>query len=143
MMLTPVRIMIVASGTSPSEGLPPGSRQLQLCRRRRFRRARFRRARFRRGGADSADQAGHLGRCQPVIRGAVAEFSAPAPNRLWVADPTYVKTHAGSVCVAYIVDVFSRLIVGWQAARSLRPDLAVDALEMAVSIRRLADADVS
>ena len=63
------------------------------------------------------------------------EFRAPAPNRLWVADLTYVKTHSGWVYVAFIVDVFSRFIVGWQASRSLRADLALDALEMAMWAR--------
>jgi len=70
-------------------------------------------------------------------------FEAAAPNRLWVADLTYVKTHAGWVYVAFIVDVFSRMIVGWQASRSLRSDLAIDALEMAVFNRRRAGADLS
>jgi len=59
-------------------------------------------------------------------------FVAEAPNRLWVADLTYVKTHAGWVYVAFIIDVFSRFVVGWQASRSLRTDLALDALEMAI-----------
>jgi putative transposase len=63
-------------------------------------------------------------------------FSAPAPNRLWVADLTYVKTHSGWVYVAFIIDVFSRFVVGWQASRSLRTDLALDALEMALWARR-------
>lgn len=60
------------------------------------------------------------------------DFKASAPNRLWVADLTYVKTHSGWVYVAFVVDVFSRKVVGWQASRSLRSDLAIDALEMAV-----------
>lgn len=60
------------------------------------------------------------------------QFRAPAPNRLWVADLTYVKTHSGWVYVAFVVDVFSRFVVGWQASRSLRTDLALDALEMAL-----------
>ena len=60
------------------------------------------------------------------------QFSAPAPNRLWVADLTYVKTHAGWVYAAFIIDVFSRMVVGWQLSNSLRSDLALDALEMAV-----------
>ncbi|MCC5953359.1 MAG: IS3 family transposase [Acidimicrobiia bacterium] len=64
------------------------------------------------------------------------KFRAPAPNRLWVADLTYVKTHSGWVYVAFIIDVYSRMIVGWQASRSLRADLAIDALEMAVHNRR-------
>lgn len=64
------------------------------------------------------------------------QFHAEAPNRLWVADQTYVKTHAGWVYVACIIDVYSRCIVGWQASRSLRADLALDALEMAIWARR-------
>ena len=64
------------------------------------------------------------------------QFRAPAPDRLWVADLTYVKSHSGWVYLAFIVDVFSRLVVGWQASRSLRTDLALDALEMALWRRR-------
>jgi putative transposase len=71
------------------------------------------------------------------------QFKAPAPNRLWVADLTYVKTFSGWVYVAFIIDVFSRMIVGWQASRSLRSDLAIDALEMAVFNRRRAGADLT
>jgi putative transposase len=71
------------------------------------------------------------------------EFKAPAPDRLWVADLTYVKTHTGWVYVAFIIDVYSRFIVGWQASRSLRSDLAIDALEMAVFNRRRAGADLT
>lgn len=60
------------------------------------------------------------------------EFKAPAPNRLWVADITYVRTFEGWVYVAFIIDVYSRMVVGWQISKSLRTDLALDALEMAV-----------
>jgi transposase InsO family protein len=63
------------------------------------------------------------------------QFVAAAPNRLWVADLTYVKTHSGWVYVAFIIDVFSRAIVGWQISTSLRSDLAIDALEMAIYSR--------
>jgi putative transposase len=59
-------------------------------------------------------------------------FTATAPNRLWVADLTYVKTLAGWVYAAFIIDVYSRMVVGWQISNSLRSDLAIDALEMAV-----------
>ena len=62
-------------------------------------------------------------------------FSAGAPNRLWVADLTYVRTWTGFVYVAFIIDVYSRMIVGWQASRSLRSDLALDALEQAIWAR--------
>ena len=71
------------------------------------------------------------------------QFRAPAPNRLWVADLTYVKTHSGWVYVAFIIDVCSRFVVGWQASRSLRSDLAIDALEMAVWNRQRAGADLT
>ena len=64
------------------------------------------------------------------------QFRAPAPNRLWVADLTYVKTHSGWAYVAFIVDACSRFVVGWQASRSPRTDLALDALEMALWRRR-------
>ena len=60
------------------------------------------------------------------------QFTATAPNRLWVADLTYVRTWSGFVYVAFITDVFSRRIVGWQASRSLKTDLALHALEQAV-----------
>ncbi len=67
------------------------------------------------------------------------DFSAPGPNRLWVADLTYVKTHAGFVYVAFIIDVFSRFIVGWQVSTSLRSDLALDALEMGIHSRGVSE----
>ncbi len=63
-------------------------------------------------------------------------FSAPAPNRLWVTDLTYVSTWSGFAYTAIIVDAFSRAIVGWRVATSLRTDLALDALEMAIWARR-------
>jgi putative transposase len=71
------------------------------------------------------------------------DFRAPAPNRLWVADLTYVKTHSGWVYVAFVIDVFSRMVVGWQASKSLRSDLALDALEMAIWNRHRNGIDVS
>jgi len=70
------------------------------------------------------------------------KFRAPAPNRLWVADLTYVKTHVGWVYVAFIIDVFSRMVVGWQASTSLRSSLAIDALEMAIWNRHRAGRDL-
>ena len=62
-------------------------------------------------------------------------FAAEAPNRLWVADITYVATWEGFVYVAFVVDVFSRRIVGWRVSQSLRTDLALDALEQALHAR--------
>jgi putative transposase len=58
-------------------------------------------------------------------------FHAAAPNALWVADLTYVRTYSGWVYVAFVVDVFSRYVVGWQVSRSLHTELALDALTMA------------
>ena len=66
------------------------------------------------------------------------DFAAAAPNRLWLADLTYVRTWAGFVYVSVVFDAYSRFIVGWQAARHPRTDLALDALEMALW-RRQAD----
>jgi putative transposase len=68
-------------------------------------------------------------------------FRAVAPNRLWVADLTYVRTWSGFCFVAFIIDVYSRRIVGWRVSTSLRTDLALDALEMAIWARRADDLD--
>jgi putative transposase len=62
-------------------------------------------------------------------------FTASAPDRLWVADLTYVWTHSGFCYTAFIIDAFSRRIVGWRVSSSLRTDLALDALEMAIFVR--------
>lgn len=59
-------------------------------------------------------------------------FRAPLPNQLWVADITYVRTWSGMRYVAFIIDVCSRYIVGWQVSRSLHTELALDALEQAI-----------
>ena len=59
-------------------------------------------------------------------------FTAEAPNRLWVADFTYVRTWAGFSYVAFVEDVFSRMIVGWSIATHMRTALVTEALEMAV-----------
>jgi transposase InsO family protein len=63
------------------------------------------------------------------------EFKAARPNQLWVADLTYVASWVGFVYVAFVIDVFSRAIVGWRVSRSLRSDLALDALEQAIHAR--------
>jgi putative transposase len=64
------------------------------------------------------------------------DFSATRPNQLWVADLTYVATWSGFVYVGFVIDAFSRFLVGWQASRSLRTDLPLDAPEMAIWRRR-------
>ena len=57
------------------------------------------------------------------------DFTATRPNQLWVADFTCVSTWTGFVYVAFVIDAFSRMIVGWRVSRSLRNDLPLDALE--------------
>ena len=71
------------------------------------------------------------------------QFTATAPNQLWVADLTYVRTHAGWTYVAFVLDVFSRVIVGWQVSTRLRTDLALDALDMGLWARQRAGQDVT
>ena len=63
------------------------------------------------------------------------DFSASGPNELWVSDLTYVATWRGFVYVAFVIDVFARRIVGWRVSSSLKSDLALDALEQALSER--------
>jgi transposase InsO family protein len=64
------------------------------------------------------------------------QFKAECPNRLWVADFTYVATWAGFVYAAFVIDVFARRIVGWRVSRSARADFVLDALEQALHERR-------
>jgi transposase InsO family protein len=64
------------------------------------------------------------------------QFSATRPDQLWVADITFVATWSGFVYVAFVIDVFSRFIVGWQISRSLRTNIVLDALEQALWARR-------
>jgi putative transposase len=71
------------------------------------------------------------------------DFRAPAPNRLWVADLTYIRTWSGWVYAAFVIDVYSRQVVGWQLATHLRTDLALDALEMAIWRRQREHVDLS
>lgn len=66
-------------------------------------------------------------------------FTATAPNRTWVADITYVWTWAGFCYVAFVIDAFSRRIVGWRVSTSLHATLVLDALEMAIWNRRRDD----
>ena len=66
-------------------------------------------------------------------------FFARAPNGLWLADITYVWTWSGFCYTSFITDAFARRIVGWRVSKSLRTDLALDALEMAIYARRNED----
>jgi transposase InsO family protein len=69
------------------------------------------------------------------------QFQATRPNQLWVADLTYVATWRGFVYVAFVIDVFSRRIVGWRASSSLRSDLALDALDQALYDRPIGESE--
>jgi putative transposase len=66
-------------------------------------------------------------------------FHADQPNRLWVADITYVPTWAGFLYLAVVLDAFSRRIVGWAMGHDLRAQLVLDALNMALTQRRPVD----
>ena len=63
-------------------------------------------------------------------------FVAERPNQLWVTDFTYIATWRGAVFVAFVIDVFSRMIVGWRVSTSMRTDFVLDALEQALHARR-------
>lgn len=85
-------------------------------------------------------------RCYTTVAGDAAvrpadlverKFVASRPNELWVADLTYVRTWAGMCYVAFVIDVFSRFIVGWSLARHLRSDLPLEALEMGIWRRKM------
>jgi transposase InsO family protein len=87
-------------------------------------------------------------RCRTTIPAEVTErpldrvqrvFVASRPNQLWVADFTYVATWTGFVFVAFVIDVFSRSIVGWRVSRSMSTDLVLDALEQALHARQPSD----
>ena len=64
------------------------------------------------------------------------QFQAPGPNRLWVADFTYVATWAGFVYVAFVIDAFARRIVGWRVSRTAHASFVLDALEQAIHARK-------
>ncbi len=70
-------------------------------------------------------------------------FEATAPNQLWVADLTYIRTHAGWVYAAFVIDVFKRRVVGWQTSTNMRTDLALDALDMGLWQRQRTGQDVT
>jgi transposase InsO family protein len=64
------------------------------------------------------------------------QFNAPAPDRLWLSDFTYVATWAGFVYVAFVIDAYARRIVGWRASRTAHASFVLDALEQALHERR-------
>ena len=70
-------------------------------------------------------------------------FTATAPDQLWVADITYCRTFTGWVYAAFVTDVYSRRVLGWHLSKSLRTDLALDALEMGIWTRQRDGRDVT
>ncbi len=64
------------------------------------------------------------------------QFQAPAPNRLWLSDFTYVSTWSGFVYVAFVIDAYARRIVGWRVSRTAHAGFVLDALEQALYERR-------
>ena len=70
-------------------------------------------------------------------------FTATNPDQLWVADITYIRTFSGWVYAAFVTDVFSRRIVGWQLSKNMRTDLVLDALEMGIWTRQREERDLS
>jgi putative transposase len=69
------------------------------------------------------------------------QFHAPAPNRLWVSDFTYVATWTGFVYVAFVIDVYARYIVGWRVSRTAHASFVLDALEQAIHERKPVQGD--
>jgi transposase InsO family protein len=63
------------------------------------------------------------------------EFTAERPNALWVADFTYLRCWEGTVFFSFVIDAFSRRVIGWQLASHMRTDLVLDGLRMALGIR--------
>ena len=96
--------------------------------------ARARAGRRPRAAAGRAPPSPTRRRCGPRTWSS-GEFNPPAPNRLWVADFTYVPTWSGMVYVAFVIDAYSRRILGWRAATTMRTSLVLDALEQAVWTR--------
>jgi len=77
---------------------------------------------------------GDSGAARPADR-VQRDFTATAPDRLWVCDLTYIRTWVGFAYLALVIDVFSRRILGWSVAGHMRTDLVLDALEMAIWVR--------
>lgn len=97
---------------------------------------------MRAAGLQGVVRGGHVRTTRPAADAAARPqdlvqraFTAERPNQLWVADFTYVATWRGFVYVAFVIDAFSRRIVGWRAHTTMRTDLVLDALEQALHDR--------
>jgi putative transposase len=104
------------------------------CRVQRLMRQAGIRGAKRRGRSWRTTTPDPLARARPDLVG--RDFTAPAPNRLWVADLTYLRCWDGVVYLAFVIDAFSRWVVGWQLASHMRTDLVLDALRMALATRQ-------
>ena len=82
--------------------------------------------------ADHEPRPGTLPGARDLVK---RDFTASAPDRLWVGDFTYLRCWEGVVYFSFVIDVFSREIVGWQLAAHMRTDLVLDALRMALGTR--------
>lgn len=107
--------------------------QVPRCRVQRLMRQAGMRGAKRRGKPWRTTQPGRDARPRPDL--VERNFTTPAPNRLWVADLTYLRCWEGVVYFAFVIDAFSRWVVGWQLASHMRTDLVLDALRMALGIR--------
>jgi len=87
----------------------------------------------RRGKVKRTTLAGPGQRAKDLVK---RDFAPRAPNRLWVADFTYVWTSAGWVYVAFVIDAYARRILGWKVATSMTTDLVLDAINQAIFTRR-------
>jgi putative transposase len=87
----------------------------------------------RRGKAWRTTKPDPLAHCRPDL--VERDFSAKCPNRLWVADLSYLRCWEGNLFFAFVIDAFSRKVIGWQLAPHMRTDLVLDALRMALGQR--------
>ncbi|MBF4460921.1 IS3 family transposase [Pseudoclavibacter sp. VKM Ac-2867] len=114
--------------------------QVARCTVERLMRREGLRGSSRRKGPKTAIPGPFSGRPEDLVD---RRFTAPAPDCLWVADITYVRAFQGWVYAAFVLDMFSRRVVGWQLSTSLHTDLALDALEMGIWTRQRAGRDLS
>jgi transposase InsO family protein len=107
--------------------------QMPRCQVQRLMRANGIQGAKRRGKPWRTTKPDPLARRRPDL--VQRDFSASRPNQLWVADLTYLRCWEGVVYFAFVIDVFSRMVVGWQLAAHMRTDLVLDALKMALGLR--------
>jgi putative transposase len=134
------KIEIIHRNSRSTYGAPRVHAELRAigirCSRKRVARL-MRRAKLRgsvRGGRMRTTQRIALRQAAPDLVG--RNFASEEPDRLWVADITYVRSREGFIYLAFILDACSRRVVGWSMATHLRSELVVDALQMAIARRK-------